>query len=70
MTLPLILSLFYSKKYILRSQQLEETPTYLEVPHFQRVTITGDYAAGVCLHLKTAEIDQNQAGMLPMILVS
>ncbi|MCJ8734744.1 hypothetical protein PDJAM_G00238840 [Pangasius djambal] len=37
------------KKHILRSQQLEETPTYLEVPHFQRVTITGDYAAGVTM---------------------
>lgn len=26
---------------------LLERPTYLEVPHFQRVAITGDYAAGV-----------------------
>lgn len=24
-----------------------DTPTYLEVPHFQRVAIIGDYASGV-----------------------
>uniref|UniRef100_A0A671PQ13 AMP deaminase n=1 Tax=Sinocyclocheilus anshuiensis TaxID=1608454 RepID=A0A671PQ13_9TELE len=28
---------------------LEDTPSYLEVPHFQRVSITGDYAAGVTM---------------------
>lgn len=26
-----------------------ETPTYLEVPDFQRVAVIGDYAAGVLL---------------------
>uniref|UniRef100_A0A4W4HC59 AMP deaminase n=1 Tax=Electrophorus electricus TaxID=8005 RepID=A0A4W4HC59_ELEEL len=43
-----------SKKHIMHSQEvlvplLEEKPTYLEVPHFQRVAITGDYAAGVTM---------------------
>lgn len=38
----------HSKKYLSRTQPvLEDKPTYLEVPHFQRVSITGDYAAGV-----------------------
>lgn len=29
--------------------QVEEKPTYLEVPDFQRVAIIGDYASGVLL---------------------
>ncbi|KAL7884686.1 hypothetical protein AOLI_G00074560 [Acnodon oligacanthus] len=42
------------KKHIIRAQEgfaslMEEKPTYLEVPHFQRVAITGDYAAGVTM---------------------
>ncbi|KTF99607.1 hypothetical protein cypCar_00025395, partial [Cyprinus carpio] len=38
------------KKYLRRTQPvLEDKPTYLEVPHFQRVSITGDYAAGVTM---------------------
>lgn len=28
-----------------------DKPTYLEVPEFQRVTITGDYASGVLFML-------------------
>lgn len=50
----------HSKKHLMRSQQLEETPTYLEVPHFQRVAITGDYAAGVRLYLPTSGSDNKK----------
>uniref|UniRef100_A0A8C1WKW1 AMP deaminase n=1 Tax=Cyprinus carpio TaxID=7962 RepID=A0A8C1WKW1_CYPCA len=40
----------HSKKYLSRTHpMLEDKPTYLEVPHFQRVSITGDYAAGVTM---------------------
>uniref|UniRef100_A0A8C2KTE8 AMP deaminase n=1 Tax=Cyprinus carpio TaxID=7962 RepID=A0A8C2KTE8_CYPCA len=40
----------HSKKYLSRTcPMLEDKPTYLEVPHFQRVSITGDYAAGVTM---------------------
>lgn len=42
------------KKHMAHAQEaftslLEDKPTYLEVPHFQRVAITGDYAAGVTM---------------------
>ncbi|TSO77774.1 AMP deaminase 1 [Bagarius yarrelli] len=52
-------------RHRLRSQQVEDSPTYLEVPHFQRVTITGDYAAGRKVHeAGTAEISPNRVAIL------
>ncbi|XP_030640020.1 AMP deaminase 1 isoform X2 [Chanos chanos] len=37
------------KRILAHDKKPEEKPTFLEVPHFQRVAIMGDYAAGVTM---------------------